>query len=119
MPTFNITKLYCVKKRDPVGKDEIDIYVSVDDGTEVWLSGPHFLDKSDNDDEVQLSAVKTFTDTIRIRLKERNGDRGGTNDLDLGSKLFYKDEKQNITRDTAFSGNNGGVVYHLFYKVTA
>jgi hypothetical protein len=85
----------------------------------VFLSGPHFLDKSNDDDEVQLSAVKAFTETIRIRLKERNGDRGGTNDLDLGTKTVYQDEKHDITYTVPFSGNNGGVVYHLSYKVTS
>ena len=53
MPLLNITKLECIKKRDPVGKSEFDIYVSVDYGTEVFLSGPHMMDNSKNDDEVR------------------------------------------------------------------
>ncbi|HET9648002.1 MAG TPA: hypothetical protein VFP34_07200 [Microlunatus sp.] len=118
MPTLSITKLECIKKRDPIGKDEIDIYVSADDGTEVFLSGPHFLDKSNNDDEVQLSAVKPFSDKIRIRLKERNGDRGGNNDLDLGTKTVYADEKQNVTYEHNFSAHDGGVLYTMDYKIT-
>jgi hypothetical protein len=118
MPTLNITKLECIKKRDPIGKSEADIYVSVDDGTEVFLSGPHFLDNSKNDDEIQLSAVKAFTDKIRIRLKERYGDRGGSNDLDLGTKTVYSDEKQNVTYQHNFSGNNGRVLFELSYKIT-
>jgi hypothetical protein len=119
MPTLNVTKLECVKKRDPIGKDEIDVYVSVDDGTEVFLSGPHFLDKSKNDDEVTLNATKPFAEKIRIRLKERDGDRGGNNDLDLGTEYVYKDGRLNTTYEVPFTGNNGRVVYHLSYKVTA
>lgn len=118
MPTLNITKLECIKKRDPIGKDELDVYVSVDDGAEAFLSGPHFLDRSKNDDEVTLSATRAFTDKVRIRLKERNGERGGNNDLDLGSKYVYENERRNTTYTVPFSGNNGGVVYHLSYKVT-
>ena len=119
MPTLNITKLECVKKRDPIGKDEIDIYVSVDDGTEVFLSGPHFLDRSKNDDEVTLSATKPFTDKIRIRLKERDGERGGNNDLDLGTRDVHQDERHDTTYKFPFTGNNGGVVYNLSYQVTS
>jgi hypothetical protein len=119
MPTLNITKLECVKKRDPIGKDEIDVYVSVDEGAESFLSGPHFLDKSKNDDEVTLSDTRVFTDKVRIRLKERNGEKGGNNDLDLGTKDVFHDERLNTTNTVPFEGNNGGVVYHLSYKVTA
>lgn len=119
MTTLNLTKLECIKKRDPMGKDEVDIYVSVDDGTEVFLSGPHFLDKSKNDDEVQLGATKGFTDKIRIRLKERDGDRGGSNDLDLGTTTVYQDDKHDRTYEHNFTGNNGGVHYTLSYKVTS
>jgi hypothetical protein len=119
MSTLTITKLTCTKKRDPIGKDEIDIYVSPDDGTEVFLSGPHFLDKSKNDDEVQLSAVKAFSEKIRIRLKERNGDRGGTNDLDLGTKTVYQDEKHNVTYNHNFSANDGKVFYTLSYQLVS
>jgi hypothetical protein len=117
--TLNITKLECVKKRDPIGKDEIDIYVSVDGGSDVFLSGPHFLDKSKNDDEVTLNGTKAFETKIRIRLKERNGTRGGNNDLDLGTEYVYQDEKHNKTYTVPFSANNGGVVYNLSYKLTS
>ena len=70
------------------GKDEIDIYVTIDSGSEVFLSGPHFLDTSNNDDFVDLHQHRTFTDVI----KERNGDRGGNNDKDLGLKVFENTE---------------------------
>lgn len=119
MPTLNVIKLECVKKRDPIGKDELDVYVTPDEGSEVFLSGPHFLDKSRNDDEVTLSATRTFTEKIRIRLKERDGDRGGNNDLDLGSKDVYQDERRDTTYTVPFTGNNGRVVYHLSYRVTS
>ena len=118
MPTLTLTKLECKKKRDPIGKDEIDIYVSVDDGTEAFLSGPYFLDKSKNDDEVTPSATKAFTEKIRIRLKERDGEKGGNNDLDLGSKTVYQDEKHNTTYSHNFTANNGRVEYTLSYKIT-
>ena len=119
MPTLNITKPECVKKRDPIGKDEIDIYLSVDGGTEAFVSGPHFLDKSKNDDEVTLTTTKPFSEKIRIRLKERDGERGGNNDLDLGTKEVFHNERLDTTNTVPFDGNNGRVVYHLSYKVTA
>jgi hypothetical protein len=116
MATLTITKLECVKKRDPIGRDEVDIWVAVDGGSEVWLSGPHALDKSRNDDEVRINAVQVFTDTVRIRLKERDGARGGSNDLDLGTKTVHHDETYPDTYP--FSGNNGRVAYNLSYNVT-
>jgi hypothetical protein len=115
MSTLTITKLECVKKRDFSGKDEIDIHVAVDGGSEVFLSGPHLMDKSRNDDVVEPNTTQVFTDNVRIRLRERNGPRGGSNDLDLGTKTVYPDERPNTY---PFSGNNGGVVYNLSYKVT-
>lgn len=118
MTTLTLTKLECVKTRDGIGKDEIDTYVSVDDCGDVFLSGPHFLDKSRNDDEVTLSATKPFSTKIRIRLKERNGTRGGDNDLDLGTTTVYHDETHNHTYQHNFSGNNGRVLYTLSYKIT-
>lgn len=119
MPTLNITKLECIKKRDIVGKDELDIYTTVDQGSETFLSGPHFLDKSKNDDEVTLSAKKDFDEKIKIRLKERNGTRGGNNDLVLTpSKTVYEDERHNTTYTAVFKANNGKVVYNLCYKIT-
>ena len=118
MPTLKLTKLECVKKRDPIGKDEIDTYVTVDEATETFLSGPHFLDKSKNDDEVTLGATKDFNEKIRISLRERDGDRGGNNDLVLSpSKTVYQDEKHNITYTAVFTANNGRVVYHLSYMI--
>ena len=119
MPSLNITKLECIKKRDPIGKSEFDIYVSVDGGTEVFLSGPHLMDNSKNDDEVTLNDVKSFTDTIRIRLKERDGARGGSNDLDLGVRYVHEDERRNTTYTVPFDSSNGGVVVNLSYKVTS
>ena len=119
MPSLNITKLECIKKRDPIGKSEFDIYVSVDGGTEVFLSGPHMMDNSRNDDEVALNVAKSFTDTIRIRLKERNGARGGNNDLDLGVRYVHEDERRNTIYTHPFSGNNGGVVVNVSYRVTS
>jgi hypothetical protein len=116
MATLTITKLRCVKKRDGFsGKDELDCYVAVDGGGEVFLSGPHLLDRSKNDEVVEPNATKEFTDSVRIRLKERNGPRGGTNDLDLGTKTVYPDSDDNTY---PFSGNNGRVVYNLSYTVT-
>ena len=119
MPLLNITKLECIKKRDPVGKSEFDIYVSVDYGTEVFLSGPHMMDNSKNDDEVALNVAKSFTEVIRIRLKERDGDRGGTNDLDLGVRYVHQDEKHNTTYTFPFDSTNGGVVVNVSYRITS
>lgn len=118
MPTLKITKLECVKKRDPFGKDEIDIYTSVDGGADEFLSGPHFLDKSKNDDEVKLSEEKAFGKEIKVRLKERNGEQGGNNDLDLDDLPLGQEDKGDGPKTHPFIGNNGGVVYHLTYEVT-
>jgi hypothetical protein len=114
MATLTVTKLKCTKKRDPIGKDEIDIYVAVDDGSEKFLSGAWVLDKSRNDDEVEPNTTQVFTDHVRIRLRERDGAKGGNNDLDLGTKTVYHDERPNTY---PFSGNNGRVIYDLSYKV--
>ncbi len=116
MPTLHIDGLHCVKKRDPIGKDEIDIYVAIDGGSEVFLSGPHFIDKSKNDDFVDLHEDRNFTDEITVRLKERNGDRGGNNDKDLGRKEFDKTE---LTNGTTTTYGLDGVSYALEYRITA
>ena len=118
MPTLTITRLECFKKRDPIDKDEIDIYVSVDDGAEDHLSGPHFLDKSRNDRVVDLNESEFFHDKIRIRLRERNGDRGGNNDLDLGTKNVFDSERGAEPNTVPFTANTGGVLYTLTYEVT-
>jgi len=118
MPTLNITKLECIKERDPIGKSEFDIYTSVNGGTETFVSGPHLMDRSGNDDEVTLSVTKAYGDTVRVRIKERNGDRGGSNDLDLGSLTLYADERRNTTRVHPFRSSNGGVAVDMSYKVT-
>jgi hypothetical protein len=116
MPTLHIEGLHCVKQRDPIGKDEIDIYVSVDGGPESFLSGPHFIDTSKNDDFVNLHQDRTFTDEIKVRLKERNGDRGGNNDKDLGLKVFDHTE---LTDDGESTFGPDGVSYTLDYRITA
>ena len=116
MATLHIEGLHCIKQRDPVGKDEIDIYVTIDSGSEFFLSGPHFLDTSSNDDFVDLHQDRTFTDVIKVRLKERNGDRGGNNDKDLGIKVFDKTELTNGGESTF---GTDGVSYKLDYRITA
>jgi hypothetical protein len=116
MPTLHIEGLHCVKKRDPIGKDEIDIYVSVDGGPELFISGPHFLDKSNNDDFVNLHTDRNFTDEIKVRLKERDAGRGGNNDKDLGSKTYDKTELTS-GNDTTFGFD--GVSYVMDYRITA
>jgi hypothetical protein len=118
MPTLNITKLECIKKRDPIGKSEFDFYVSVDSGSEAFLSGPYLMDNSKNDDEVVLSDTKPFTEKIRLRVKERDGARGGNNDLDLGTLDVYADERLNTTYRRSFRSSNGGVVVDVSYKLT-
>jgi hypothetical protein len=73
------------------------------------VSGPHFLDKSKNDDEVTLDIHQAFAERVAVRLAERNGVRGGTNDLSLGSDGFGTTVQEQ--RDVSFSGNDGRVVY--------
>ena len=116
MPTLHIDGLHCVKKRDPIGKDEIDIYLAVDGGSEFHFSGPHFIDKSKNDDFVDLHEDREFDNEIKVRLKERNGALGGNNDKDLGSKEFDDTELTN-NGDTSFGLD--GVSYVLDYRITA
>jgi hypothetical protein len=110
MATIDITKLYCVKTRDGVGKDEIDIYLALDGGALDFISGPHFLDKSKNDDEVTLYIHEPFSTDASVQLRERNGDKGGNNDLVLETHDFGPNERDPDA--VAFSGNNGRVVYH-------
>jgi hypothetical protein len=116
MPTLHIEGLHCTKQRDPIGKDEIDIYVSIDGGSEDFISGPHFLDKSNNDDFVDLHTDRNFTDEIKVRLKERNGDRGGNNDKDLGFKVY---ENTELTNDGEAVFGTDGVSYVMDYRITA
>lgn len=79
------------------------------------MSGPHFLDKSKND-EVTLNIHRLFTERVVVRLRERNGDRGGTNDLDVGSGFGTTVQE---ARDVSFSGNNGRMVYAARIGVSA
>jgi len=116
MPTLHIDGLHCIKKRDVIGKDEIDIYVAIDGGSEGHLSGPHFIDKSRNDDFVDLHQDRNFTNEIAVRLKERDGDRGGNNDKDLGRKEFDSTE---LTNGTSATFGFDGVSYSLDYRITA
>jgi hypothetical protein len=116
MPTLHIDGLHCIKKRDPIGKDEIDIYVSIDGGSESFLSGPHFIDKSKNDDFVDLHEDRDFTTKIAVRLKERNGALGGNNDKDLGRMERGSTE---LTGGSNQTFGTDGVSYSLDYRVTA
>lgn len=116
MPTLHIEGLHCTKKRDPFGKDEIDIYVAIDGASESFLSGPHFLDKSKNDDFVDLHTDRTFADEIKVRLKERDGARGGSNDKDLGLKVYDKTE---LTNDGEAVFGTDGISYTMDYRITA
>ena len=116
MPTLHIDGRHCVKQRDPIGKDEIDIYVSIDGGPEGFLSGRHFLDTSRNDDFVNLHQDRNFSDQIKVRLKERNGDRGGNNDKDLGVKTFDQTE---LTNGGEMVFGTDGVSYTVDYRITA
>ena len=95
---------------------EIDIYVSIDSAPEGFLSGPHFLDTSKNDDFVNLHQDRNFSDQIKVRLKERNGDRGGNNDKDLGVKTFDHTELSN-GGEMVFGTD--GVSYTVDYRITA
>ncbi len=108
MAHLDITKLTCVKTRDGVGKDEIMVYLSIDGGSEQG-QGPFLLDKSNNDDEVTLKIHEPFKKRAVVRLVERNGEEGGSNDLSLGVDGFGTTVQEQ--RDVTFSGNNGRVVY--------
>lgn len=115
MPTLHITQLHCIKKRDPIGKDEIDIYVTIDGAPQEFLSGPFFLDKSKNDDTVTFHQDRNFDEEIKVRLMERDGDRGGTNDRDLGETSFDTSEIPDHKR----TFEDGGVAYSLTCRVTS
>jgi hypothetical protein len=109
MATIDITKVECVKTRDGVGKDEVDIYLAFDGGAQEFISGPHFLDKSRNDDEVTLDIHRSFSTEVAVQLRERNGDRGGNNDLLLETHEFRAQAQGALP--VSFSGNNGRVEY--------
>ena len=118
MATIDITRLHCVKTRDGVGKDEIDIYLALDGGALEFISGPHFLDKSKNDDEVTLTIHESFSTTASVQLRERNGARGDNNDLLLETHEFHADQPQGAL-PVSFSGNNGRVEYKATIGVRA
>jgi hypothetical protein len=116
---LDITNLHCVKTRDGFGGDgdEVDLYLKIDGGAERHVSGPHRLDKSRNDENVTLNIHEPFTTEVLVRLRERNGDRGGSNDLDLGIQDIGPAVQG--ARDLSFSGNNGRVVYTARIGVSA
>ena len=108
--------MQCLKKLDPLRQHEIDAHDSVDGQPELAISGPHFLDKSNNDDFVDLHTDRNFTDEIKVRLKERDAGRGGNNDKDLGFKTYDKTELTS-GNDTTFGFD--GVSYVMDYRITA
>ena len=71
-----------------------------------------------NDKFVDLHEDRPFKEKINVRLKERNGARGGNNDKDLGLKTFHKDELSD-GNNTEFGTEDGGVSYTLDYRITA
>ncbi|HEY5783612.1 MAG TPA: hypothetical protein VIT65_02440 [Microlunatus sp.] len=78
--------------------------------------GAHFLDKSKNDDFVDLHTDRTFTNEIKVRLKKRDGGLGGTNDKDLGLKVYDKTE---LTNDGEAVFGTDGISYTMDYRITA
>jgi hypothetical protein len=114
---LDITNVHCVKTRDGIGKDEIDVFLALDGGPEEHVSGPHALDKSTNDENVRLTIHQLFTERAVVRLRERNGGLGGSNDLDLGDEDF--DATVQPARAVSFSGNSGRVVYTATIGVSA
>ena len=116
MPILHMLQLECVKQRDPVGFDEIDIYVTVDDDPEFHLSGPHILGTSKDTEIVKFHQDRFFNSEITVRLKERDGDRGGSNDRDLGTLPFDKDDK--LSGEKKFSFTDGGVSYNLTCRLS-
>jgi hypothetical protein len=114
---LDITNIHCIKTRDPIGKSEFDLYLALDGGSEQFVSGPHFLDKSENDDDVTLNIHRLFNERAVVRLRERDGDRGGNNDLDMGSDGFGAAVQE--ARDISFSGNNGRVLCTVRIGVSA
>ncbi|MDP4510479.1 hypothetical protein [Nonomuraea turcica] len=118
MAQLDITNLHCFKTRDGITNlDEIDVYLALDGGSEEHVSGPHHLNKSRNNETVSLAIHKEFSTRAVVRLRERNGGRGGENDLDLGTEEFGPAVQ--AARDISFSGNNGRVVYTAQIGVSA
>jgi hypothetical protein len=119
---LDITNLHCVKTRDGIGKDEIDIYLTIDGGSEQFVAGPYLLDKSKNDEDVTVNIHRDFDDQVVVMLRERNGgrDTSGGDDLelnDLGTEVFNSTVQ--TPRNVAFHGNNGRVAYTAKIGVSA
>lgn len=114
-----MTSLHCVKTRDGIGKDEIDVWLAIDGRPEQHVSGPHHLDKSRNDDDVSLGIHQKFNRSVVVRLRERNDALGGANDLILETSDGSYGPAVKEARAVTFSGNNGRVVYTATIGVSA
>jgi hypothetical protein len=104
MAELHIKTLKCVRKHDPVGKDEATLQA---DGSK--LSGPHALGKGDS---VTLNARRDFTGSVRVTLMEE--DRG--KDDDLGS-VTITDTQAGLGTLTAFFNAKPNADYHVTYDV--
>lgn len=117
MATIDITHLYCVKTRDGLAqKDEMDVYLEIDGQGLEFVSGPYIMNKSRDDEHHDMNIHRPFSDDVSVQLRERNGDRGGHNDLVLETHDF--DAHHQDPEVVAFSGNNGRVMYNLTVGVS-
>lgn len=104
MAELHIKNLKCVKKHDPVGKDEASLRI---DG--VTVSGPHILGKGD---DVTLNTRRDFTGSVRVTLIEEDSGK----DDDLGS-VTISDTQAGVGDLTAFFNAKTHADYHMTYDV--
>jgi hypothetical protein len=114
---LDITKLHCVKTNDGyLQMDEIDVYLAIDGIAEDHYSGPHSMDKTNKHVDVTLHIHQPFNDKVVVRLRERDGGLGGTNDVDLGTHSF--EATQQDAKVWVFDGNSGRVKYEATIGVS-
>jgi hypothetical protein len=104
MAELHIRTLKCVKKHDPLDKDEAVLQA---DG--VTVSGPHKMGKGD---VVTLNTLRAFTGSVRVKLLEQDA---GADD-DLGT-VTITDTQAGIGSLTAFFNAKTHADYHMTYDV--
>ena len=74
MAQLHITNLQCVRRQDPVGRDETRIQQLIGGGAAV-ISGPHSLGRGD---DVPLNDFVTFNEAITVQLVEEDNGQDDT-----------------------------------------
>jgi hypothetical protein len=112
MARLQLGKITCVNQQDVIGPDLIDVYANG-----VWVDGPIRVSKNDDKKPARSSYSTTFSSSIEIELKERDGARGG-NDDSLGTFPISAKMADTGTQPATFDALDHAY-YVLEYTVTS